>query len=69
MSRRIVYTESQAEMYLTRCDRRRSGLKQQNIGPNFNYDDQAVMLFNAIQRNNPKPFTKEDVRKMCAKKT
>ena len=51
MSGKRVYIKHQLEMYLTRRDRRRRGLRYTSTGPEFHFDDQAIMLWGAIQES------------------
>jgi hypothetical protein len=70
MSVKKVYSTDQIEMYSTRSDRRKKGLRITSTGPEFHFDDHAIMLWRAIKASDPEiddPFSREDARKALLK--
>jgi len=47
------FNPQELELYLSRRDRRILGIRETNVGPDYCFDDQAIMLSRAIQDVDP----------------
>lgn len=60
------FNRQDVDLYLARRDRRNLGIRETNIGPNYCFDDQAILLSMAIKDVDPKlkkAFTPEAAEK------